>query len=55
MTNYSYLQTKGMLNVNAEGVPLLGINLAVAPGCGPRYLKETDEIRNLSSDLNVRA
>jgi hypothetical protein len=44
-----------MLNVIVEVLPLLGIKPAVDPGCGPRYLKETDEIRNLGSDLNVRA
>jgi len=44
-----------MLNVSAEGPPFVGITSAVVPGCGPRYLKETDEARNLGSDVNVRA
>jgi hypothetical protein len=44
-----------MLNVNAEGLPLVGIKSAMVPGRGPRYLKETDEARNLGSDVNVRA
>jgi len=41
-----------MLTVNAGSLPLVRIKSAVVPGCGPRYLKETDEARNLGSDVN---
>jgi hypothetical protein len=51
----SYLEKKWMLNVNAEGLPLVGITSAMVAGRGPRYFKETDEVRNLGSDVNVRA
>jgi len=44
-----------MLSVNAEDLPFVGIKSAVVPGCGPRYLKEIDEARNLGSDVNVHA
>jgi hypothetical protein len=42
------------VNVKCEcwGSAFVGIKSAVVPGCGPRYLKETDEARNLSSDVN---
>jgi hypothetical protein len=53
MTNY--LETKWMLNVNGEGLPIVRMKPAVAPGFWPRYLKECDEVRNLSSGVDTPA
>jgi len=44
-----------MLHVNAKGLLSVEIKSALAPRCGPRYVKETDEARNLGSEVDVRS